>query len=312
MATTNVGKPFGVVTSKNQATAITESKQDANSGQFYITRTNNSNTGGVGNTQGDASEAISLTINGNVLRGISKADAEKLAILSTNTGGNNVTQETVLGLLQLSTVNKGRLTLNSQTEESNTKKLSISGQNDSIPNEVEIDLGYCISAANDDIGLDVNYLSGVTSDTNDYFYSKGGFYFAETTKSNQQQLNSHTNTSLDKTTRYLKLRYGTGIAFQEGFASSTSRTDGCYYINIDDKTIKVNSDKKLYIPISSDHFRYNSKNELEFKIPTLGSAVTNATLSQPDLLFLKISSNSGLCIDTNLLKQFIKQVMSVQ
>ena len=85
MATTNIGKLFGVVTSKNQATAITESKQDANSGQFYITRTNNSNTGGVGNTQGDASEAISLTINGNVLRGISKADAIKLANLSTNT-----------------------------------------------------------------------------------------------------------------------------------------------------------------------------------------------------------------------------------
>lgn len=86
MATTNVGKPFGVVTSKNQATAITESKQDANSGQFYITRTDNSNTGGVGNTEGDASQAISLTINGNVLRGISKDDAIKLANLNIGSG----------------------------------------------------------------------------------------------------------------------------------------------------------------------------------------------------------------------------------
>ena len=86
MATTNVGKPFGVVTSKNQATAITESKQADNSGQFYITRTNNSNTGGVGNTEGDASEAIALTINGNVLRGISKDDAIKLANLNIGTG----------------------------------------------------------------------------------------------------------------------------------------------------------------------------------------------------------------------------------
>ena len=86
MATTNVGKPFGVVTSKNQATAITESKQADNAGQFYITRTNNSNTGGVGNTEGNASEAISLTINGNVLRGISKDDAIKLANLNIGTG----------------------------------------------------------------------------------------------------------------------------------------------------------------------------------------------------------------------------------
>ena len=82
MATTNVGKPFGIVTSQSQATAITESKKDDNSGQFYITRTNNTNTGGVGNTEGNASEAISLTINGNVLRGISKDDATKLANLS--------------------------------------------------------------------------------------------------------------------------------------------------------------------------------------------------------------------------------------
>ena len=305
-----VGKQFGVVASKDYNTALTESVKEGNQGKFYLTENGGKGFNDITATTDDSRNT--LIVNGNVLRGISKADAEKLAILSTNTEGNNVTQETVLGLLQLSTVNKGRLTLNSQTEESNTKKLSISGQNDSIPNAVDIDLGYCISAANDDIGLDVNYLSGVTSDKNDYFYSKGGFYFAETTRSNQQQLNSHTNTSSDETTRYLKLRYGTGIAFQEGFATSTSRTDGCYYINIDNKTIKVNSDKKLYIPISSDHFRYNSKNELEFKIPTLGSAVTEATLSQPDLYFLKISSNSGLCIDTNLLKQFIKQVMSVQ
>lgn len=84
MATTNIGKPFGIVTSKNQATAITESKQTNNAGQFYITKTNDSNTGGVGNTEGNASDAIALTINGNVLRGISKADATKLANLSTN------------------------------------------------------------------------------------------------------------------------------------------------------------------------------------------------------------------------------------
>lgn len=85
MATTNVGKHFGIVTSKNQATAIIESKKDENSGQFYITRTDNSNTGGVGNTEGDASQAISLTINGNVLRGISKDDAIKLANLNIGT-----------------------------------------------------------------------------------------------------------------------------------------------------------------------------------------------------------------------------------
>lgn len=85
MATTNVGQHFGIVTSKNQATAIIESKKDENSGQFYITRTDNSNTGGVGNTEGDASQAISLTMNGNVLRGISKDDAIKLARLNIGT-----------------------------------------------------------------------------------------------------------------------------------------------------------------------------------------------------------------------------------
>lgn len=86
MATTNIGKPFGIVTSKNQATAITESKQTNNAGQFYITKTDNSNTGGVSNTEGNASDAIALTINGNVLRGISKDDATKLANLNIGSG----------------------------------------------------------------------------------------------------------------------------------------------------------------------------------------------------------------------------------
>lgn len=73
-----VGNQFGLIASKNQATAITDSKVAGNEAKFYITKNNNSNTGETCNAVGNAKDGIALTINGNVLRGMS--DAQEKAV----------------------------------------------------------------------------------------------------------------------------------------------------------------------------------------------------------------------------------------
>lgn len=71
-----VGNQFGLVASKNQATAITDSKATGNEAKFYITKNNSINTGATCNAVGNAEDGIALTINGNVLRGMSKKQEE--------------------------------------------------------------------------------------------------------------------------------------------------------------------------------------------------------------------------------------------
>jgi hypothetical protein len=296
MATTNIGKPFGVVTSKNQATAITESKQDANSGQFYITRTNISNTGDVGNTEGNASEAISLTINGNVLRGISKEDAIKLAGLSTNT-------HLTVGSGLTKTGNNINLNLGTGLNTDGDRKVGVNVAD------------WLITSDNNNIILDVNNLSGTTKDDNLCYYSKGGIYFSNTIKSGQKFDNVLTEEQLS-TKKYLQIRCGTGLAFQEGYQAIGSNSsqiigrDGKYYVNIDDTTIGLNKNSEL--AVKHDDSLETTYDGLSVKLPS--------TVVVPQLEYLPVSTSAilvaeksyGLCVDIPALTRLVKLIMGVK
>lgn len=291
MATTNVGKPFGVVTSKNQATAITESKQDANSGQFYITRTNNSNTGGVGNTQGDASEAISLTINGNVLRGISKADATKLASLSTNTGGSISNLMVGAGLTK--TGNTINLNLGSGLNTEDDSKLRVKT------------IGEIIIDKNNNVTLDVNELSGTTKDPNLFYYSKGGIYFGNTIKSGQKFDSANNSGTLQNPTKYMRLRCGTGLKFQEGYFSPGDNSnqvlghDGRYYVNIDNKTIVTDSNGALSV-------------KKQYTIPAISTDTNDLTINMSTTaLLVAQDAENTMYIDFQRFKFLVKLALGM-
>lgn len=363
MATTNVGKPFGVVTSKNQATAITESKQADNAGQFYITRTNNSNTGGVGNTEGNASEAISLTINGNVLRGISKDDATKLANLSTNTGGG-ATKEEVFSWLGLSTNASLQGVISTNTGIDNNTVLRIGGPEgiDFIPrafdlklgtgftssgNKLDLSLGNGLFLDEDKVslnlgnslfikkytnGVDLNadYLSGTEKDVNSFYYSKGGIVFANTIKSGQKNDSVTESGTFTNPTNYMRLRCGTGLAFQEGyqdFGDNSSQIlghDGKYYVNIDNTTIGLNTSSKLRV--KHDDTLSESSNGLSVKVGNnlvTGDDGINIQLPVPtpsNLQQLPVSTaailvndgNNGLCVDIPALKRLVELIMAAK
>lgn len=291
MATTNVGKPFGVVTSKNQATAITESKQDANSGQFYITRTNNSNTGGVSNTQGDASEAISLTINGNVLRGISKADAIKLASLSTNTGGSISNLMVGAGLTK--TGNTINLNLGSGLNTEDDSKLRVKT------------IGEIIIDKNNNVTLDVNELSGTTKDPNLFYYSKGGIYFGNTIKSGQKFDSANNSGTLQNPTKYMRLRCGTGLKFQEGYFSPGDSSnqvlghDGRYYVNIDNKTIVTDSNGALSV-------------KKQYTIPAISTDTNDLTINMSTTaLLVAQDAENTMYIDFQRFKFLVKLALGM-
>lgn len=380
MATTNVGKPFGVVTSKNQATAITESKQADNAGQFYITRTNNSNTGGVGNTEGNASEAISLTINGNVLRGISKDDATKLASLSTNTSG--ATKEEVFSWLGLSQNASLEGVISTNTGINNTT-LRIGGPEgiDFIPRAFDLKLGSGLTPRNGIIdielgsgletyenklkinlgsGLTINesnelsvivgeelnisqsevitlnadYLSGTVRDVNNFYYSLGGIYSPNTIKSGQKYEGvtvgpSNAEGTPGKKNYGLKLRCGTGLAFQEGyqdFGDNSSQIlghDGKYYVNIDNTTIGLNTSSKLRV--KHDDTLSESSNGLSVKVGNslvAGDDGINIQLppTPSNLQHLPVSTaailvnddNNGLCVDIPALKRLVELIMAAK
>lgn len=393
MATTNVGKPFGVVTSKNQATAITESKQADNAGQFYITRTNNSNTGGVGNTEGNASEAISLTINGNVLRGISKDDATKLANLSTNTGGG-ATKLEVFSWLGLSESASLEGVISTNTGIDNDTALRIGGPEgiDFIPRAFDLKLGSGLTSRNgridielgngletrenklrlnvnkpldfsegslkinlgsgvtinelnelsvrvgeelnisqgEVITLNADYLSGTEKDVNKFYYSKGGIVFANTIKSGQKNDSVTESGTFTNPTNYMRLRCGTGLAFQEGyqdFGDNSSQIlghDGKYYVNIDNTTIGLNTSSKLRV--KHDDTLSESSNGLSVKVGNnlvTGDDGINIQLPVPtpsDLQQLPVSTaailvnddNNGLCVDIPALKRLVELIMAAK
>lgn len=276
MATTNVGKPFGIVTSKNQATAITESKQDANSGQFYITRTNNSNTGGVGNTQGDASEAISLTINGNVLRGISKADATKLASLSTNTGDGISNLMVGAGLTK--TGNTINLNLGTGVSTGSDSKLIVKTGN------------WLTADSNNSITLNTKILEGQTINPSDNKpYSKGGIDFPAIKLGEEENA-------------YLQLRCGTGLAFSEGGLKISGLTssvqDGRYYVKIDNKTIITDNNGALSV-------------KTQYNLPIVTStSVFNINMSTVAILKTEGADNS-IVIDVPAFKALVKTVLGM-
>ena len=316
MATTNVGKPFGVVTSKNQATAITESKRADNAGQFYITRTNNSNTGGVGNTEGNASEAISLTINGNVLRGISKDDATKLASLSTNTGGSISNLMVGAGLTK--TENTINLNLGSGIGTDDDSKLMVK-----TSGEIIIKDNY--------VTLDVDTLSGTTKDTNLFYYSKGGIYFGNTIKSGQKFDKATESGTIQNPLNYMRLRCGTGLKFQEGYCSPGDSSnqvlghDGCYYINIDNTTIGLNTNSKLRVKhdntlsesssglsIKLSDGLENTTNGLSVKLPNVSSVPSLQSLPISTSAILVKDSSNGLCVDIPALTRLVKLIMAAK
>lgn len=296
MAKTNIGKPFGVVTSKNQATAITESKQDANSGQFYITRTNNSNTGDVGNTEGNASDAMSLTINGNVLRGISKEDAIKLASLSTRI---NLTVGTGLTKIE-NTIN---LNLGTGLKTDDNGNVGVNTAD------------WLINSDNNTIILDVDKLSGTTKDNNLFYYSKGGIYFSNTIKSGQK-FDTVPTVGQSSATQYLQIRCGTGLAFQEGYQNIGSDPsqilghDGKYYVNIDNTTIELNKSSKLAVKHDST-LETNSRG-LSVQLPATGAIPTLGTLPLSTSAILVKEEGLGLCVDIPALSHLVKLIMGVK
>ena len=296
MATTNVGKPFGIVTSQSQATAITESKKDDNSGQFYITRTNNTNTGGVGNTEGNASEAISLTINGNVLRGISKDDAIKLANLSV---GSYVDLKLGSGLEQDS---QGKIRIkvgNGLGFDDNETYLNVY-----VGDDLKISGG---------IQLNADYLSGTIKDINGYYYSKGGIYFANTIKSGQKQ-NINYVEPLGSDKHYMRLRLGTGLSFQEGYQDAGSDSsqvlghDGKYYINIDNNTIGLNNDKQL--KVKTDSSLVQTSNGLSINLPTVSNGLKQLPVSTAGILVN--DETNGLCVSIPALTNLVKLIMAAK
>ena len=296
MATTNVGKPFGIVTSQSQATAIIESKKDNNSGQFYITRTNNTNTGGVGNTEGNASEAISLTINGNVLRGISKDDAIKLANLSVSSSVD--------------------LKLGSGLEQDGQGKIRIKAGNglgfEDNETYLNVYVGDDLKIFNG-IQLNADYLSGTIKDINGYYYSKGGIYFANTIKSGQK-LDTNYVEPFGSDKHYMRLRLGTGLAFQEGYELSGSDSsqvlghDGKYYINIDNKTIGLNNDKQL--KVKTDSSLTQTSNGLSVNLPTVSNGLKQLPVSTAGILVN--DETNGLCVSIPALTNLVKLIMAAK
>ena len=106
-----VGKPFGVVASKDYKTALTESVKEGNQAKFYLTQ----NNGGVDQkalddvTIATVADRNALVINGNTIQGISKNDLEKLDIISNtskifNYKGSVKTKEELLAKVPPSTV----------------------------------------------------------------------------------------------------------------------------------------------------------------------------------------------------------------
>lgn len=80
-----VGKPFGVVASKDYKTALTESVKEGNQARFYLTQ----NNGGTDQKALDdvitATKDVdrnALVINGNTIQGISQNDITKLNLIS--------------------------------------------------------------------------------------------------------------------------------------------------------------------------------------------------------------------------------------
>lgn len=72
------GQPFGLVVSKTPQEALTESVKAGNEAKFYVHSTDSVLDGAVSDGAGNGSKACEITINGNVLRGMSAKEQAKL------------------------------------------------------------------------------------------------------------------------------------------------------------------------------------------------------------------------------------------
>lgn len=201
-------------------------------------------------------------------------------------------------------------------------------------NELTVQVGEELEITNSNlIKLNVNYLSGTEKDSNLFYYSKGGLYFANTIKSGQRDKSVLTDTSISNRKTYLQLRCGTGLAFQEGYqdlpgvdgnSSQVLGRDGRYYVNIDNTTIGLNTDSKLRV--KHDSTLSESSNGLSVKVGNnlvTGDDGINIQLPVPtpsDLQQLPVSTagilvndgNNGLCVDIPALKRLVELIMAAK
>ena len=341
MATTNVGKPFGVVTSKNQATAIIESKQDANSGQFYITRTDNSNTGGVGNTEGDASQAISLTINGNVLRGISKDDAIKLANLNIGSGTiaegafnykgsvgdvDDLPIDAKVGDVYnisndfyLDGTMFPAYTSVVYVDDGTYTWMSLGGNFD-----IRVNNDDCLYVADYAIGIKLG--PGLSTNHGEYLTPRLGPGLSINSEDDiTPSLGPGLSTNYDG---YIIPNLGPGLIIRDDYITPNLGTGFCddagsICVNIDNITIGVNTDSKLRV--KHDSTLSESVNGLSVKVGhglVTGGDGININLASPisDLQQLPVSTagilvndgTNGLCVDIPALKRLVELIMAAK
>ena len=217
----------------------------------------------------------------------------------------------------------------------NNKKLEVSiGSALSFHNNaVAVDAIEELQVSNNGLSLNVNYLSGTEKDSNLFYYSKGGLYFANTIKSGQRDKGVLTDTSISNRKTYLQLRCGTGLKFQEGYqdlpgvdgnSSQVLGRDGRYYVNIDNTTIGLNTNSKLRV--KHDSTLSESSNGLSVKVGNnlvTGDDGINIQLPVPtpsDLQQLPVSTagilvndgNNGLCVDIPALKRLVELIMAAK
>lgn len=217
----------------------------------------------------------------------------------------------------------------------NNKKLEVSiGSALSFHNNaIAVDAIEELQVSNNGLSLNVNYLSGTEKDSNLFYYSKGGLYFANTIKSGQRDKSVLTDTSISNRKTYLQLRCGTGLKFQEGYqdlpgvdgnSSQVLGRDGRYYVNIDNTTIGLNTNSKLRV--KHDSTLSESSNGLSVKVGNnlvTGDDGINIQLPVPtpsDLQQLPVSTagilvndgNNGLCVDIPALKRLVELIMAAK
>lgn len=234
----------------------------------------------------------------------------------------------------------GKLSLNVSNPlniSDNTLKINLgSGLTINESNELSVRVGEELNISQGEvITLNADYLSGTVKDSNNNYYSLGGIYFPNTIKSGQKYDTvtigpSNAEGAPGKKNYGLKLRCGTGLAFQEGyqdFGDNSSQIlghDGKYYVNIDNTTIGLNTSSKLRV--KHDNTLSESSNGLSVKVGNNlvtgddGINIQLPVLTPSNLQQLPISTaailvndgNNGLCVDIPSLKRLVELIMAAK
>lgn len=207
-----------------------------------------------------------------------------------------------------------------------------SGLTISSNNKLTVPVGKELEINNSNlIKLNANYLSGTVKDLNNFYYSLGGIYFSDTIKSGQKNDNITVGPSqigIRKKNYGLRLRCGTGLAFQEGYedigdnSSQILGHDGRYYVNIDNTTIGLNTDSKLRV--KHDSTLSESSKGLSVKVGNSLAKTSNGIdvnlprPTLPDLQQLPVSTaailindiDNGLCVDMPAFKRLVELVIA--